>query len=508
MHMATATTPQQNDINNQKYQPKTKNLKRKCTFKKSATKQKSKKLPKTETETVHEINEGKTQTEDDKQYIYTAEPCSPHKIQTAPMNINGSLGSDDNQYIYTAEPCSPHKIQIASENINGSLGLDDNEKPDENNILNRLGVNSTFSLNNQYDPLADQIYTKCRKLGIQYEYPANLESKKDLTNRKRRLQYKIKKQLQLLNIDEKDIPNPPPLHENQHFNKVMDCIRSFEIKQMSYCFKFCNICKERKIDMKMAKENECKHCHLDKSPIKLFSAENNMDPKHIPSELADLTVVEQQLICRISPCINIHMLGHGGIASGGHCVTFPQEVNEPAKIFQRLPEEINVIRVRKQGKNGTSKDFVVRRLKIQTALLFLKQYNSAYFDIIISNERLAALPLDGELSDIQTVEYQANTVHISDNGPAPDQTDPGEVEGLTHSSVILPDPHINIRKKVEDIVSDVVGPAHGDVTINKKVQLLYLGQLGKTHQYLNLQHIIFLHLLFLVYFLMVQVIFT
>ncbi|CAC5402976.1 unnamed protein product [Mytilus coruscus] len=178
-----------------------------------------------------------------------------------------------------------------------------------------------------------------------------------------------------------------------------------------------------------------------------------MDPKHIPSELADLTVVEQQLICRISPCINVHMLGHGGIASGGHCVTFPQEVNEPAKIFFRLPEEINVIRVRKQGKNGTSKDFV---------------YNSAYFDIIISKERLAALPIDEELSDIQTVEYQANTVHISDNGPAPDQTDPGEIEGNTHSSVILPDPHINIRKKVEDIVSDVVGQAHGDVTINKK----------------------------------------
>ncbi|CAC5375793.1 unnamed protein product [Mytilus coruscus] len=116
-------------------------------------------------------------------------------------------------------------------------------------------------------------------------------------------------------------------------------------------------------------------------------------------------------------------------------------MNQP-NLCPRLPEEINIISVRKQGKNGTSKDFVVRRL--------------------------AALPIDGELSDIQTVEYQANTVHISNNGPAPDQTDPGEMEGNTHSSVILPDPHIDIRKKVEDIVSEVVGPIHGDVTINKK----------------------------------------
>ncbi|CAC5394978.1 unnamed protein product [Mytilus coruscus] len=97
-----------------------------------------------------------------------------------------------------------------------------------------------------------------------------------------------------------------------------------------------------------------------------------------------------------------------------------------------------------------------------------KRYNPAYFDIIISKERLAALPNDGELSDILTVEYQANTVHISDNSPAPDQSDPGEIEGYTHSSVILPDPYIDSRKKVEDIVSDVVGQAHGDFTINKK----------------------------------------
>ncbi|CAC5388031.1 unnamed protein product [Mytilus coruscus] len=96
------------------------------------------------------------------------------------------------------------------------------------------------------------------------------------------------------------------------------------------------------------------------------------------------------------------------------------------------------------------------------------RYNPAYFDIIISQERLAALPIGDELSDIQTVDYQVKTVHISDNGSVPDQTDPSEIKGNTHSSVILPDPHIDIRKKVGDIVSDVVGQAHGDVTTNKK----------------------------------------
>ncbi len=78
-----------------------------------------------------------------------------------------------------------------------------------------------------------------------------------------------------------------------------------------------------------------------------------MNPGIAPDELKNTSMIEQQLICRISPCINVHMLKYGGIASSGHCVTFPQEINEPTQIFPRLPEEINIIKVRKQGRNET-----------------------------------------------------------------------------------------------------------------------------------------------------------
>lgn len=81
----------------------------------------------------------------------------------------------------------------------------------------------------------------------------------------------------------------------------------------------------------------------------MYSKENNMDPGKVPEELKDLTIIEQ-LISRISPCINVHMLTHGGIASSGHCVTFPQEINELAKFFPRLPPEIQIIKVRNKEK--------------------------------------------------------------------------------------------------------------------------------------------------------------
>jgi hypothetical protein len=83
--------------------------------------------------------------------------------------------------------------------------------------------------------------------------------------------------------------------------------------------------------------------------------DNNMDPKPSPPEMSDLTVIEQQLISRISPCINVHLLNQGGIGSSGHCVTFPQEVNEPAKFFPRLPKEIEVLKLKNKDRRTHQK---------------------------------------------------------------------------------------------------------------------------------------------------------
>jgi hypothetical protein len=45
--------------------------------------------------------------------------------------------------------------------------------------------------------------------------------------------------------------NPPPLSNDSHFNKVMDCIRKFELEQISLFLNFCSICKEQRIGMKI-----------------------------------------------------------------------------------------------------------------------------------------------------------------------------------------------------------------------------------------------------------------
>lgn len=64
--------------------------------------------------------------------------------------------------------------------------------------------------------------------------------------------------------------------------------------------------------------------------------------------------------------------------------------------------------------------------------------------IQISQARLQQLPLDGEMPNIQTIEYTNNTTHQNDKGPANEQTDIGDIDGVTHSSVLL---HLTLEIK-------------------------------------------------------------
>ena len=334
--------------------------------------------------------------------------------------------------------------------------------PNQGEDLTNLGEDEIENV-----PISQKL---CRKLGAQYECSKPNESYSEKKNRKLRNKRSALRQKNKINIEcTEQIPEAPPLIENEQFNKAMDAIRSFELQQMSYIFECCTVCNERRVNTDKLKNGVCKRCCKDKSQIKMFSDGSNMDPGQVPAELSNLTVVEQQLICSLSPNINIHMLKHGGIGSSGHCITFPQEINEPCKIFPKLPTDINIIRIRKQGRNDTSKEFRVRRFNVEKALIWLKLHNPAYSKIEISRERLDMLPEDGEIGDLHTVEYTSDVSHINDKGPAPEQLNCVDIDdGETNSSVLLPEVNVDIRKAVETIVHDVVGENAGDVTMSKK----------------------------------------
>ena len=90
-----------------------------------------------------------------------------------------------------------------------------------------------------------------------------------------------------------------------------------------------------------------------------------MDLGTQPHVLEDLTQVEEMLIARASPILQVmHAIG-GQYKYRGHTISFPQEIID---VIKTLPRHINnldlMVVVRKKGRQGSSYDFTVRKKEL------------------------------------------------------------------------------------------------------------------------------------------------
>ena len=178
----------------------------------------------------------------------------------------------------------------------------------------------------------DRLIARARAVDVDYEFlkPGEVETGANRRKRQQRNQRRISEQEKRLRNVVGDLPLPPPAGSSQKEDSPYSAIRAFEVKQMTYAFSFCEVCKERRLECKGTR-NLCTRCRRDKKVPKVWSSENNMDPKAVPEILS----------ARLAPTVHVHLLKHGGIASKGHCIAFPQAVQEPATILPRLPAEVD-----------------------------------------------------------------------------------------------------------------------------------------------------------------------
>ena len=101
------------------------------------------------------------------------------------------------------------------------------------------------------------------------------------------------------------------------------------------------------------------------------------------------------LISAVMPFMAIYRLPHGQYGYRGHVINMPQDVTELASSLPRLPSELDVVFVRKEGSQNSHRDFRVRRSAVQRALLWLKENNKYYHTIAIDIAALNQLPDDG-----------------------------------------------------------------------------------------------------------------
>ena len=184
---------------------------------------------------------------------------------------------------------------------------------------------------------------------------------------------------------------------------------------------------------------ECLRCSRDKHIPKLYSSANNMDPGPIPSELQvgnnitvmssyvtdmcsflqGLTQVEEMLISGVLPIMSLYRLPHGQYAYSGHVINLPQDVASFVNSLPRLPTELDIIVVRKQGAADSHHDFRVRRSVVLAALQWLLANNQYYRSVQINSDTLALLPEDGNLTGLRSVTLDS----VADDSEAPSVED-------------------------------------------------------------------------------------
>jgi hypothetical protein len=115
--------------------------------------------------------------------------------------------------------------------------------------------------------------------------------------------------------------------------------------------------------------------------------------------LDGLTQMEEMLCSLASPCFLMWVSKGGQFKSQGNMITFSQDIAQLCTSLPRLPEQLDVLVVRKPGASTPTgyKDFRVRKWKVLKFLRFLKLHNPYYADIAIRPDGEVDLPADGSV---------------------------------------------------------------------------------------------------------------
>ena len=119
-----------------------------------------------------------------------------------------------------------------------------------------------------------------------------------------------------------------------------------------------------------------------------------MHPGDVPSCLQGLTQVEEMLIARACPIMCIYRKHGGQRGYKGHVVNLPQNIQGFLDTLPSYVNDLPILIVRRQGTESTHADFRVRRSRVLSAILWLKQTNICYRDITINYNSLRQLPED------------------------------------------------------------------------------------------------------------------
>ena len=166
--------------------------------------------------------------------------------------------------------------------------------------------------------------------------------------------------------------------------------------ELNFVGKSCTVCSSGFLNVKFDGDR-CQHCRNYKVNGRKFRSnlapENEMDPGVVPAELLGLSLFECRLIAMVNASLVIVKLRYGMLANSGHTIFFHNDVN---KIVQQLPKaDANIVVIGRTRGDGKVSLMRVRRDRIKAALVWLQANNPHYANVVIDQDALDAIPVDG-----------------------------------------------------------------------------------------------------------------
>lgn len=185
--------------------------------------------------------------------------------------------------------------------------------------------------------------------------------------------------------DRKYVEDNVKLLENQKkLYAVNDVVDLFGKKLESVKWHNCSICHTKQLGT--SSKCWCTKPFLMKSKLLAIGS--------CPEVLSNLTLIEQLLIARVHPVIQVYRLVGGQTGYSGHVINFFQDVKQVAKILPHTVADLKGVVNVCYDKLLFHKDFKIRKRNVLDALLFLKENNKYYHDIVIDHVALDKLPSD------------------------------------------------------------------------------------------------------------------
>ena len=168
-----------------------------------------------------------------------------------------------------------------------------------------------------------------------------------------------------------------------------------------------------------------------------------------PPILAVLTQVEEMLISRANPILQVTHAHGGQYKYFGHTICFPQDISNISTYLPHLVSEIDILVVRKCNSINNPYELFVSRTHVLDALQFKMENDRYYKDVQFNPIALASLPLISTYISSLILHLNSNDAlsrqqSFSRTDQPPDSFEPYELESSSFIST-----QTNARTEVE-----------------------------------------------------------